>query len=56
MIRGSGLARLAGLGSRLIESVSKDAGRAMSTSSTDLTAVLAEKIPEQQASCKIARS
>jgi hypothetical protein len=49
-MRGSGLARLAGLGSRFIESVAKDAGRAMSTSSTDLASVLSEKIPEQQAS------
>jgi hypothetical protein len=49
-MRGSGLARLAGLGSKLIQGAGKDAGRAMSTSSTDLTAVLSEKIPEQQAS------
>jgi hypothetical protein len=49
-MRGSGLARLAGLGSRLFESVAKDASRAMSTSSTDLASVLSEKIPEQQAS------
>lgn len=47
-MRGSGLARLAGLGSRFFESVAKDAGRAMSTSSTDLASVLSEKIPEQQ--------
>lgn len=50
MMRGSGLARLAGLGSRFFENVANDAGRAMSTSSIDLTSVLAEKIPEQQAS------
>jgi len=50
-MRGFGLARLAGLGSKFLETCAKDAGRAMSTSaSNDVAAVLAEKIPEQQAS------
>ena len=50
-MRTSGLARFAGLGSRLLENLVHDAGRAMSTvAGNDLKAVLAEKIPEQQAS------
>ena len=50
-MRTCGLARFAGLGSRILEILVHDAGRAMSTvAGNDLKAVLAEKIPEQQAS------